>query len=81
MKRKYPEKLTDIGMKKVKFFLLIFKIRKLYVFQNKKREKGVPFVVTYHPDLNSLIHYSPVVFLYPLKTSVQGVEKRCIGNK
>ena len=33
-------------MKKVRFFPANL--------QNKKREKGVPFVVTYHPILNSL---------------------------
>ena len=46
MKRKYPEKLIDNEMKKVRFFLANL--------QNKKREKGVPFVVTYHLILNSL---------------------------
>ena len=46
MKRKYPEKLIDNEMKKVRFFPANL--------QNKKREKGVPFAVTYHPILNSL---------------------------
>ena len=46
LKRKYPEKLIDSDMKKVRFFPTNL--------QNKKREKGVPFVVTYHPILNSL---------------------------
>ena len=46
LKRKYPEKLIDKEMKKVRFFPANL--------QNKKREKGVPFVVTYHPILNSL---------------------------
>ena len=46
LKRKYPEKLIDNEMKKVRFFPANL--------QNKKREKGVPFVVTYHPILNSL---------------------------
>ena len=41
LKRKYPEKLIDSDMKKVRFFPTNL--------QNKKREKGVPFVVTYHP--------------------------------
>ena len=45
LKRKYPEKLMDNEMKKVRFFPANL--------QNKKREKGVPFVVTYHPILNS----------------------------
>ena len=45
LKRKYPEKLIDSEMKKVRFFPANL--------QNK-REKGVPFVVTYHPILNSL---------------------------
>ena len=45
LKRKYPEKLIDNEMKKVRFFPANL--------QNKKREKGVPFVVTYHPILNS----------------------------
>ena len=46
LKRKYPEKLIDIGMKKVRFFPANL--------QNKECEKGVPFVVTNHPILNSL---------------------------
>ena len=46
LKRKYPEKLIDKEMKKVRFIPANL--------QNKKREKGVPFVVTYHPILNSL---------------------------
>ena len=45
LKRKYPEKLMDNEMKKVRFFPANL--------QNKKREKGVPFAVTYHPILNS----------------------------
>ena len=47
LKRKYPEKLIVNEMKKVRFFPAIP--------QNKKREKGVPFVVTDHPILNILI--------------------------
>ena len=46
VRRKYPEKLIDNEMKKVRFFPANV--------QNKKREKGVPFVVTSHPILNSL---------------------------
>ena len=46
LKRKYPEKLIDNEMKEVKFFPTNR--------QNKKREKGVSFVVTYYPILNSL---------------------------
>ena len=46
LKRKYPERLIDNKMKKVRFFPANL--------QNKKREKGVPFEVTYHPILNSL---------------------------
>ena len=46
LKRKYLEKLIDNEMKKVRFFPVNL--------QNKKREKGVPFVVTYHPILKSL---------------------------
>ena len=46
LKRKYPKKLIDNGMKKVICFP--------GNLQYKKREKGVPFVVTYHPILNSL---------------------------
>ena len=46
LKRKYPEKLIDNEMKNIRFFPANL--------QNKKREKGVPFVVTYHPILNSL---------------------------
>ena len=46
LKRKYPKKLIDNEMKKVRFFLANL--------QNKKREKGVPYVVTYYPILNSL---------------------------
>ena len=46
LKRKYPEKLIDNEMKKVRFLPAHL--------QNKRREKGVPFVVTYHPILNSL---------------------------
>ena len=45
LKRKYPEKVIDNKMKKVRFFPANL--------QNK-REKGVPFVVTYHPILKSL---------------------------
>ena len=40
LKRKYPEKLIDNEMKKVRFFSANL--------QNKKGEKGVPFVVTNH---------------------------------
>ena len=39
------EKLGDNEMKKVRFFPANL--------QDKKREKGVPLVVTYHPILNS----------------------------
>ena len=46
MKRKYPEKLIENEMKKVRFFPANL--------QNKKRENGVPFVVTDHPIFNSL---------------------------
>ena len=46
LKRKYLEKLIDNEMKKVRFFPANLK--------NKKRENGVPFVVTYHPILNRL---------------------------
>ena len=46
LKRKYPEKLIDNEMKKVRFFP--------GNLQNKKCEKGVPFEVTYYPILNSL---------------------------
>ena len=46
LKKKYPEKLIDNEMKKVRFFPANL--------QNKKHDKGVPFVVTYHPILNSL---------------------------
>ena len=41
LKRKYPEQLIDNEMKKVRFFPANL--------QNKNCEKGVPFVVTYHP--------------------------------
>ena len=45
--KKVPEKLIDNKMKKVIFFSANL--------QNKKREKGVPFVVmTYHPIFKSL---------------------------
>ena len=46
MKRKCPEKLIDNEMKKVRFFPSNL--------QNKKREKGVLIVGTYHAVLNSL---------------------------
>ena len=46
LKRKYPEKLIDNEMKKVRFFPVNL--------QNKKREKGVSFVMNYHPILNCL---------------------------
>ena len=46
MKRKNPEKLIDNETKKVRFFAANL--------QNRKREKGVSFVVTYRPILNSL---------------------------
>ena len=46
LKRKYPEKLIDNEMKKVRFFPANL--------QNKNSETGVSFVVTYHPILNSL---------------------------
>ena len=48
--RKQPGKLIGNEMKKVRFFPINL--------QNKKREKGVPFVVTYHPILNSFIFLS-----------------------
>ena len=41
LKRKYPEQLIDNEIKKVRFFPANL--------QNKNHEKGVPFVVTYHP--------------------------------
>ena len=47
LNRKYPEKLIVNEMKKVRFFPAIL--------QNKKHEKGVPFVVSDHLILNSLI--------------------------
>ena len=46
LKRKYRKKLIDNEMRKVRFFPANL--------QNEKREKGVPFVVTYIPILNSL---------------------------
>ena len=46
LKRKYPKKLIDNEMKNVRFFPVNQ--------QNKKREKGVLFVVTYHPIHNRL---------------------------
>ena len=46
LKKKYPEKLIDNEMKKVRFFPPNL--------QNKKREKGVPFVPSYRPNLNCL---------------------------
>ena len=46
LKRKYPEKLIGNETKTVIFFPANL--------QNKKREKRVPFVVTYHPILNTL---------------------------
>ena len=46
LKKKYPEKLIDNEMNKVRFFPANL--------QNKKFEKVVPFVVTYHLILNSL---------------------------
>ena len=46
LKRKYPEKPIDNEMKNIRFFPANL--------QNKKCDKGVPFVVTYHPILNSL---------------------------
>ena len=46
LKRKHPENLIYNEMKKVRFFPANL--------QNKKREKGIPSVVTYHPILNSL---------------------------
>ena len=46
LKRKYPEKIIDNEMEKVRFFPANL--------QNKKREKVVPSVVTYHPILNGL---------------------------
>ena len=46
LKKKYPEKLIDNEIKKLKFFSAYR--------QNRERGKGVPFVVTYHPILNSL---------------------------
>ena len=42
----YPAKIIDNEMKKVKFSPATLQI--------KKREIGVPFVVTYHPIHNSL---------------------------
>ena len=46
VKRKYPEKVIDNEMKKVRLFPPNL--------QNKKREIGVPFVPTYHTIPNSL---------------------------
>ena len=46
LKRRYPEKLIDNKIKNVRFFPANL--------QNKKPEKVVPSVVTYHPILNSL---------------------------
>ena len=46
MKRKYPEKLIDNGIKEVRFFPANI--------QNKKREKRVSFVIIYRPIINSL---------------------------
>ena len=46
VKGMYPEKPIDNEMKRVRFFPANL--------QNKKREKRVPFVVTYHLILNSL---------------------------
>ena len=47
VKREYPEKLIDSEIKKVKF-----NIRETN--RKNKSKNGVPFVVTYHPLLNSL---------------------------
>ena len=46
VKREYPEKLIDSEMRKVKF-----NIRE--TDKKNKSQNGVPFVVTYHPLLNS----------------------------
>ena len=47
VKREYPEKLTDSKIMTVKFNMKKTNRR-------TKRQNGVPFVVTYHPLLNSL---------------------------
>ena len=47
VKRKYPEKLIDSDIRKVKF-----NIREAN--RKNKSKNGVPFVVTYHPLTNSL---------------------------
>ena len=45
LKKKYPKKQIDSEMKKVIFFSANL--------QTKKRENGVPLLVTYHPILNN----------------------------
>ena len=47
IKRKYPEKLIDSEIRKVKF-----NIRETN--RKNKSKNGAPFIVTYHPLLNSL---------------------------
>ena len=47
VKREYPEKLIDSEIRKVKF-----NIRETN--RKNKSKNGVPFIVTYHPLLNSL---------------------------
>ena len=64
LKRKYPEKLTDNEIKKVRIFPANL--------QNKKREKGVPFVVTYNPIINSLSkNIRDNMYLLNMKEEVQ----------
>ena len=46
LKREYPEKLIEKEMRKVKFFKEGIK--------NAKGVKGIPFAVTYHPQLKNL---------------------------
>ena len=66
IKRDYPESVIDKEMKKVRFSEQGQK--------SKKVEKGVPFVVTYHPllsKLSSIIHRN----LYLLHTYESGNQK------
>ena len=46
VKREYPEKLIDSEIRKVKFNIK-------ETNKKNKSQNGVPFVVTYHPLLNS----------------------------
>ena len=47
VKREYPEKLIDSEIRKVKF-------NNRETSRTNKSKNGVPFIVTYHPLLNSL---------------------------